>query len=153
MPKLFFEDFAPGQVREFGPRVVTREEIVAFATEFDPQPMHVDEDAARASMLDGLAASGWHTCCIVMRMMIDGFLLDSSSMGAGAVDEVKWLVPVRPGDRLTLRTTVAGTRASRSRPELGFVSVLFELFNQEGVLAMTLTAPLMLGTRAGKAAS
>jgi len=151
MPKLYFEDFSPGQVREFGPRTVTREEIVEFAAEFDPQPMHLDETAGRASMLGGLAASGWHTCCISMRMMIDDFILNSSSMGANAVDEVKWLAPVRPGDALTLRTTVKDTRASRSRPELGFVTVLLELLNQNGVCVMTLQAPLMLGTRSGPA--
>ena len=85
MRKLYFEDFKPGSVSEYGPRPITREEIVAFAAEFDPQPMHLDEDAARATMLGGLAASGWHTCSLVMRMMCDGFLLQSSSMGAGTV--------------------------------------------------------------------
>jgi acyl dehydratase len=149
MPTLYFEDFAPGQVREFGPRVVTREEIVSFAAEFDPQPMHLDEEAARGTLLGGLGASGFHSCCIMMRMMIDGFLLDSSSMGANAVDEVKWLAPVRPGDALTLRATVKDVRASRSRPELGFVTMGMELINQHGACVLTLQSPLMLGTRAG----
>jgi acyl dehydratase len=152
MPKLYFEDFAAGQIREFGPRAVTREEIVAFAAEFDPQPMHMDEEAARASLLGGLGASGFHTIGIMMRMIVDGILLNSSSMGANAVDDVRWLVPVRPGDALTLRATVKETRAARSRPELGFVTTLFEMFNQDGVRVMTLTSPLMLGTRAGSPA-
>lgn len=152
MPKLYWEDFAPGSVSEFGPRLLTRDEIVAFAAEFDPQPMHLDEDAARASMLGGLAASGWHACCILMRMCADGFLLNSSSMGAPGVDEVKWLAPLRPGDRLTLRTTVLETRASNSRPDLGFVRFLFELRNASGATAMTLTTSLMLGRRNGRAA-
>ena len=102
MTKRTFEDFTPGMVIETGPRLVTREEIVAFAAEFDPQPMHLDEDAARASILGGLAASGWHTCCLMMRMACDGFVLDSSSMGAPGVDEVKWLKPLRPGTTRTL---------------------------------------------------
>ena len=149
MPKLYFEDFLPGAVNQYGPRLVTREDIVAFAAEFDPQPMHLDEAAGAESMLGGLAASGWHSCCLMMRMMADGFLLDSSSMGAGGVDEVKWLKPVRPGDSLSLRTTVIETRASKSRPELGLVTMLMELIDQAGETAMTLQAPLMLGRRNG----
>lgn len=152
--KLYFEDFIPGSAVEYGPRLVTREEIIAFAAEFDPQPMHLDEEAARATMLGGLAASGWHTCCITMRMMVDGFILDSSSMGAPGVEEVKWLAPVRPGDRLTLRATVMNTRASRSRPNMGLVGFLFELFNGANECVMTLTTSLMMGRRgASKPAS
>ena len=149
MPKLYFEDFKPGVFGEFGPRLITREEIVAFAAEFDPQPMHLDEDAARETLLHGLAASGWHTCGVMMRMLCDGFLLDSSSMGANAVDEVRWMKPVRPGDTLTLRITVLETRASRSRPDIGFVSVLIEMINQTGTAVMTLKNALMFGTRTG----
>jgi acyl dehydratase len=145
--KLHFEDFQPGQVTEYGPRLVTREEIVAFAAEFDPQPMHLDEDAARDTMLGGLAASGWHSCCILMRMAADGFILNSASMGSGGVGEVKWLKPVRPGDQLTLRATVMDARVSKSRPEMGLVSFLYEMFNQRGDCVMTLTTPLMLGRR------
>src|SRR5690348_5839361 len=114
MAKLYFEDFKPGSVTEYGPRLVTREEIVAFAAEFDPQPMHLDEEAARSSMLGGLAASGWHTCCLLMRMAADGFILNSASMGAPGVDEVKWLRPLRPGTRVTLRVNVLESRVSNS---------------------------------------
>jgi acyl dehydratase len=145
--KIYFEDFKPGVFAEYGPRVITREEIVAFAAEFDPQPMHLDEEAARETMLGGLSASGWHTCGIMMRMLCDGFLLNSSSLGANAVDEVRWIKPVRPGDALTLRLTVLETRASKSRPEMGFVTVLIEMINQTGVTVMTLTNPLIFGTR------
>jgi acyl dehydratase len=153
MSKLHWEDFAKGDVAEYGPRTVTREEIVAFAAEFDPQPIHLDDTAARASMLGGLSASGWHTCAITMRMMADGFLLDSSSMGAPGVDEVRWLVPLRPDDRIVLRTTVLDTRVSRSRPELGFVTFRFELVNQGGTVVMRMTASLMLGRRSAGAAA
>jgi acyl dehydratase len=145
--KLYWEDFTPGRVFEYGPRRISREEIVAFAAEFDPQPMHLDEEAARATLLGGLSASGWHACSILMRMSTDSFVLNSASMGAPGVDEVKWLMPIRPDDRLTLRSTVLETRLSRSRPEMGFVRFMFELFNQSGALAMSLTTALMMTRR------
>jgi acyl dehydratase len=147
MAKRYFEDFAAGMVIEHGPRLVTREEIVAFAAEFDPQPMHLDEEAARNSILGGLAASGWHTCCLLMRMACDGFVLDSSSMGAPGVDEVKWLKPLRPGTHITLRTTVLEIRTSKSRPEMGFVKVLMEVLDDEGGRIMTLTTSMLMGRR------
>jgi acyl dehydratase len=147
VPKLYWEDFNKGNVAEYGPRLVTREEIVAFAAEFDPQPFHLDEDAARASMFGGLAASGWHSCSLLMRIIADGFVVNSSSMGSPGVEEVKWLAPVRPGDRLTVRATVLETRASRTRPEMGLVNFLFEMFNQAGVRVMILTTTSMFGRR------
>jgi acyl dehydratase len=152
VPQYHFEDFVPGQVREYGPRHVTREEILAFAAEFDPQPMHLDEEAARGSLLGGLAASGWHTCCLMMRMMADGFLLDTASMGSPGVDEVRWLRPVRPDDRLTLRASVREARVSQSRPERGLVGFLFEMHNAQGECVMMQTCTIMIGRRAAKAA-
>jgi acyl dehydratase len=149
--KLHWEDFSPGRVFEHGPRRVTREEIVAFAAEFDPQPMHLDEVAARATLLGGLSASGWHACGMLMRMCTDGFLLNSTSMGAPGVEEVRWLIPIRPDEQLTLRATVLETRASGSRPDMGFVRFAFELFNQAGRRAMTLTTSLMMRRRDGTA--
>ena len=118
-----------GSVAEYGPRLVTAEEIVAFGREFDPQPFHIDEQAARATMFGGLAASGWHNCGLLMRIISDGFILGSSFMGSPGVDEVRWFAPVRPGDRLSVRVTVLETRASTSKPDLGFVRFLFEMFN------------------------
>jgi acyl dehydratase len=147
MSKRYFEDFTVGMVIEHGPRLVTREEIVAFAAEFDPQPMHLDEEAARASILGGLAASGWHTCCLLMRMACDSFVLDSSSMGAPGIDEVKWLKPLRPGTHITLRTTVLDTRVSNSRPEMGFVKVRMDVRGDEGDPIMTLTTSMIMGRR------
>ena len=108
LSKLYFEDFQPGHTTEYGPRLVTREEIIAFAAQYDPQPMHLDEAAGQKSLLGGLGASGWHSCGIMMRMICDGFMLNSASMGAGGVDEVQWLRPIRPGDRLTLARHRAG---------------------------------------------
>jgi acyl dehydratase len=146
VPSLYWEDYTPGRVFAHGPRLVTREEIIAFAAEFDPQPMHLDEDAARGTMLGGLAASGWHSCAMLMRLMTDGFLGDSSSMGAPGVDELRWLKPVRPGDQLTLRSEVVEARASR-RPERGFVKFRQALLNQAGETVLTLEFSAMFGRR------
>jgi acyl dehydratase len=148
MAKRFFEDFTPGMLIEHGPRLVTREEIVAFAAEFDPQPMHLDEEAARASILGGLAASGWHTCCLLMRMACDSFVLDSSSMGAPGIDEVKWLKPLRPGTQITLRVTVLDVSVSKSRPEMGFVKTRMEILDDDRAEIMILTASMIMGRRA-----
>jgi acyl dehydratase len=125
-----------------------RDDMVAFAAEFDPQPMHLDEDAARATMLGGLCASGWFACCILMRMCAEAFVLDSSSMGAPDVDEVRWLKPIRPNDQIVLRATVLDTRASRSRPDMGFVRFSFDLFNQRDEHVVALTTSMMMGRRA-----
>jgi len=147
VPRYYWEDFTPGRIFEHGPRRLSRDEMMAFAAEFDPQPMHLDEVAARATMMGGLCASGWYVCCILMRMCADAFVLDSSSMGAPGVDEVKWLLPVRPDDEIRLRATVADVRASNSRPDMGFVKFNFELFNAAGQRVMTLTTSLMMGRR------
>ena len=132
VPKYYFEDFSTDWTAEYGPRRVTREEIIGFAAQFDPQPMHLDETAGKASILGGLSASGWHTCAMFMRMLCDGFLLDSTSQGAPGVDQLKWKRPVLAGDTLNGRVTVLGKRTSKSRPQLGFVSMRAELFNQRG---------------------
>jgi len=147
VPQLQWEDFTPGRVFEHGPRRLPRDEMIAFAAEFDPQLMHLDEEAARATMLGGLAASGWYACCILMRMCVDAFVGNSSSMGAPGVDEVRWLLPILPDDALSLRATVLETRASKSRPDMGFVRFEFELFNARDQRVMTLITSLMLGRR------
>jgi acyl dehydratase len=146
--KRHWEDFAKGAVEIYGPRLVTREEIVAFAAEFDPQPMHLDEAAASATMLGGLAASGWHSCCLLMRMIADGFLLDSTSMGAPGVDELRWLRPLRPGTQIRVRATVLDKRPSQSRPERGFVRFLFEVLDENDDVLTDLTCSQMLVRRA-----
>ena len=121
MAKLYFEDFSVGTVAEYGDTLVTAEEIKAFAAEFDPQPMHLDENAASQSMLRGLSGSGWHLCSLMMRMMADGFITRAASLGSPGVDEVRWLSPLRPGDDLMLDVDVLEARTSKSRPELGIV--------------------------------
>ena len=147
MNTLIFEDFKPGHLGRFGPRRVTAEEIRAFAAEFDPQPMHVDEEAARAGMMGGLCASGWHSCAIMMRIIADGFVLDTASMGATGCGEVKWLAPVRPGDTLRVRMHVVDKRASHSRPEMGFVNARLDMLNAGDVCVMTLTPHFMIERR------
>ena len=111
--KRYWEDFQPGEVAILGPRLVTREEIIAFAAEFDPQPMHLDEVAASATLLGGLGASGWHSCCLLMRVIADGFVNHAHSMGAPGVDEVRWLKPLRPNTQVRDR---AGDARSQKPP-------------------------------------
>lgn len=147
MPQLFWEDFTPGRVFEHGPRRLPRDEMIAFAAEFDPQPMHLDEVAAKETLLGGLSASGWYLCCILMRMCVDAFVGNSTSMGAPGVEEVRWLAPVRPDEELSLKATVLDVRASKSRPDMGLVRYEFELFNATGQRVMTLITSLMMGRR------
>ncbi|MEA2930275.1 MAG: hypothetical protein QOG38_2703, partial [Hyphomicrobiales bacterium] len=141
---FYFEDFSPGWTAEYGPRRITRQEIIEFASQFDPQPMHLDEQAASRTMLGGLGASGWHTCAFMMRMIADGLLADAASMGSPGIEEVKWLKPVRPGDSLTVRGRVVSARASRSKPDRGFVTLSWEVSNARGETVMTLVCPQML---------
>jgi acyl dehydratase len=152
MAKLYWEDFEPGAVAVYGPRLVTREEIVAFAAEFDPQPMHLDEAAASATLLGGLGASGWHSCSLLMRMIADGFVLNSSSMGSPGIDDIRWLRPLRPGTRVRVRATVVETRASKSRPEMGMVKFLFEMIDETEVPLTSVSTTLMMGRRTPGAA-
>jgi acyl dehydratase len=147
MSLLYWEDFGAGSVAHYVPRTIMREEILAFAAEFDPQPMHADEEAARATMLGGLVASGWHTCAIAMRMMADGFVLKSASMGSPGVEEVRWLRPVRPGDSLTLRARVVETRPSGSRPGMGLIKFHYEMLDQSDNCVMTLVSTMMIARR------
>jgi acyl dehydratase len=152
VPRIHWDDFSPGQVIECGSRLVTRNEIVAFAAEYDPQPMHLDEHAARATLLGGLVASGWHSCCILMRMMSDSLLGEAAFMGAPGVEEVKWLAPIRPGERIKARGMVLETRPSRSRPDMGFVKFRFELIGASEQSVMILTVSPMFARRAASAA-
>lgn len=144
---LYWEDFTPGKCITCGPKSVTREEIISFAQEFDPQPMHLDEEAAANSLLGGLAASGWHSCAILMSMMCEGYLLNSSSMGAPGVDEVKWLAPLHAGDTLRLKITVLESRASASRTDMGLVRMIYEMTNQKDDLVMTMNCMSMFSRR------
>src|SRR3977135_1037565 len=116
---LTFEDFPPGRFGTFGPRHVTREEILAFAAEFDPQPMHLDDEAAKRSMLGGLAGSGWHLCSIMMRMMFDGYIGRTASLGSPGVNELRWLAPFRPPAELRPRALHRPRGLQGPRPQRG----------------------------------
>ncbi len=148
---LTFEDFPPGHFGTFGPRRVTREEILAFAAEFDPQPMHLDEEAAKRSMLKGLSGSGWHLCSIMMRMMFDGFIGRTASLGSPGVNEMRWLAPLRPGDDLTLDVEVAEARVSRSRPETGIVTFKAAPAMRPGRRCAEMVSPIIVARRAPRA--
>ena len=149
---LSFEDFPPGPFASYGPRHVTREEMLAFAAEFDPQPMHLDEGAASRSMLNGLSGSGWHLCSIVMRMMFDGYIGNTASLGSPGVNELKWLAPFRPGDDLTLDVDVVEARVSRSRPETGIVTFKCIVRNAAGQALAEMTSPIIVKRREAVAA-
>ncbi len=147
MPDIYFEDLAAGQEYDLGSRTLDSDAIVDFATEFDPQPFHVDEDAAEQSIYGGLIASGWQTCCVYMRLLCDSFLLQVNSMGSPGVDELRWLGPVRPGDTLSAKLRIDEVRVSKSKPDRGIVMTAGEVRNQDGVLVLTLKSPLMVRRR------
>jgi acyl dehydratase len=129
--RFFWEDFPVGQVREFGAYRVTREAVLAFAREFDPQPFHLDDDAAEASLFGRLAASGWHTCAMAMRMMCDAYLLESASLGSPGLEKLSWTKPVYPGDTLHVRLEVLESRALASRPGVGLIRSRWNVMNQD----------------------
>jgi len=133
----YWEDIKEGEVVELGSRTMDKERMIAFAREFDPQPFHVDEQAAKESVWGGLIASGWLTGSVLMRLLCDGFLRDTASIGSPGIDELRWLKPVRPGDTLTGRLTMLESTPSRSKPDLGIVRSLMEVLNQRGEVVMS----------------
>ena len=136
--RYFWEDFQPGRVREFGATTVSRDAVLAFASQFDPQPFHVDEDAARESLFGGLCASGWHTCAMAMRMMCDDYLIEAASLGSPGIDNLRWLKPVYPGDTLSVRLEVLEARPMASRPGVGLVRSRWEVRNQRAEPVLTM---------------
>ena len=136
IPRLFWEDFPAGQRREFGAMPVSREAVIAFASQFDPQPFHLDDEAAAASLFGRLSASGWHTCAMAMRMMCDDYLLDAASLGSPGIDSLRWLKPVYPGDTLRMRMDVLEARPMNSKPHVGLVRSRWELHNQDGATVL-----------------
>jgi acyl dehydratase len=146
-PRVWFEDLVPGEDYVLGSMTLSEADIVAFASAWDPQPMHLSRAAASETFLGDLTASGWHTCCILMRLMCDGFLRDAAGMGAASIEEVRWLEPVHPGDTLTGKRTVLEARRSRSRPDLGIVRCRYVLVNQRGVTVLVATFPAFYACR------
>ncbi|MFY9476342.1 MAG: MaoC family dehydratase [Aquabacterium sp.] len=143
----YWEDINEGLVLEFGPKKVDRDEVIRFATDFDPQPFHLSEEAGKASLFGGLAASGWHTAGMVMRLMCDGFLLKSSSLGSPGLDSLKWLRPVMVGDEIRARMTVLGRRPMKSKPSVGLVQTRWEAVNQRDEVVMTIENWAMFGRK------
>jgi acyl dehydratase len=145
--RWYWEDFPVGNVREFGAYAVTRDAVVDFAAQFDPQPFHLDEKAAEGSLFGKLSASGWHTCAIAMRMMCDDYLLESSSLGSPGIDSLRWTKPVFPGDTLSVRLTTLEARPMASRPKVGLVLSKWEVLNQHHEMVLTMQGWGMFGRR------
>lgn len=145
--KLHYEDFTLGRRFPLGPKIADAEEIIEFAAEFDPQPMHLSEQAGRASILGGLSASGWHTSAMFMRMMIDSYLIHAASEGAPGIEYMQWRRPVLAGDTLSGHSTVEEARILRSRPHLGIVTLKHELQNQRGELVLASRNAIMMRRR------
>jgi acyl dehydratase len=144
---IHWEDLQPGSVRELGTVSPTAEEIKEFAGRYDPQPFHLDEEAGRQSIFGGLCASGWHTCALAMRLTVDNLLRHSTSQGSPGLENLRWLKPVYPGDRLTLKHVTLESKPMRKRPEVGMVRARWELFNQHGEPVLQMEGWGMFGRR------
>jgi|UniRef100_UPI0035B46F95 acyl dehydratase len=131
-PTYYWEDLEVGSTRELGSVSPTREQILDFARQFDPQPFHLDDAAAEASVFGRLCASGWHTCAMAMRLMVDNFLSQAAALGSPGLESLKWTKPVYPGDTLRLRHRVIDRRPMASRPHVGLVRTVWEMHNQHG---------------------
>jgi acyl dehydratase len=143
----YFEDYAPGVTHQFGSIAVEEDEVIRFARRYDPQPFHTDPEAARSSIYGGLIASGWHTAGLMMRLAVEHYFSDVSSLGSPAVDELRWPRPVRPGDTLSVRATVLAARRSQSKPDRGIVHTFIEVLNQRGDVVMSAKAVNLIKTR------
>jgi acyl dehydratase len=148
MTERYFEDYVPGSVHDLGTASISEAEIVDFARRYDPQPFHIDADAARHTQFGGLIASGWQTAGLMMRLAVDHYLSSVASLASPGVDEVRWTQPVRPGDTLSVRATVLEARPSASKPDRGLVRTFFEVLNQRGEIVMTVKGINVLKRRA-----
>jgi acyl dehydratase len=147
----YVEDFPVGVRRHIGSRTVDEAEVIRFAKEFDPQPFHIDKEAAAAGFYGGIIASGWHTCGMTMRLMVDGYLSDSAALGSPGIDELRWLKPVRPGDTLTVYSTVADVKISTTKPDRAVMTTKTEVENQNGEVVLTMLGKTMMKRRPGAA--
>jgi len=152
MKKLYLEDFAVGQVYASGPRRVGLDDILRFATEFDPQPYHLDDEAARETAFKGLAASGWHTAAITMRMMVDGEFKPADGILGVGFDDLSWPRPVRPGDELHAKSEILEVRPSKSRPDRGMIKVRTTTYNQNDEPVQFFTGNLLVPRRTASSA-
>ena len=147
-----FEDIVLGETIPLGPRKVSKADILEFATEFDPFPFHLDEKAAKASLLGGLAASGWQTGALSLRMLVDGFLSKTASMGGLGFSDLKWKKPVMKGDTISGTATISNLRRSNTHPEMGIVTIALDMQNQKGETVMTLNLANLIEVRDPSAA-
>ena len=147
MTLLHDQDFTVGREFALGPYPVTKDEVIGFAREFDPQPFHLDEAAAKASIFGGLCASGWHSCAMLMRMMCDAYLNNTASLGSSGLSEVKWLKPVFVGETLAGKMTVLSARISAKRPGMGIVECRWDLRNDKGEKKVEETGIHFIGVR------
>ena len=136
---LHYEDFPEGLVIPLGTYHLSKDEVIAYAREWDPQPFHIDEAAGERSVLGGLAASGWQSCAILIRLSVEGYANKSAAMASNSMEETRWLRPVLAGETLTGRATVLSRRVSAKRPEMGILKMKFELLNSEGELKVEIT--------------
>jgi acyl dehydratase len=146
--KRHYEDIEVGKPLSYGAYAVTKDEIFEFARAYDPQPHHIDEEAAKLSLVKGLCASGWHSCAIFMRMLYDGMLADCAALGASGIDEVRWMKPVRPGHVLKARSTCLEKRVMRSRPGVGVCKMHHDILSQDDELLMTMENSFFIAVRA-----
>ena len=144
---IWWEDFKVGERSEMGRHTFATDEIIAFARQFDPQPFHTDADAARDTPFGGLIASGWHTCAVGMRLMVENYIGRTVSLGSPGIDDIRWLKPVRAGDTLTYSRIVIESRASASRAGVGLVKHRWEAVNQSGETVLTMEDWGMYGRR------
>ncbi len=144
---MYLQDYHPGYAVDLEPITVDLDEVITFGRRYDPQPFHIDPDAAAEGPFGGIIASGWQTCAMMMRVLVDGFLSPKSSLGAPGVDEVRWLAPVRPADELRARVTVLDTRVSKSKPDRGILRTAIEVRNQDDVVVLSLNATTMVRCR------
>jgi acyl dehydratase len=146
----YFEDYVPGSIHEFGSITVEQEEVITFAKKFDPQDFHTDPEAAKQTIFGGLIASGWHTAGLMMRLYADYYLSKIASLSSPGVDELRWKLPVRPGDELSLRVTVTEARRSNSKPDRGIVRSFIEVLNQNHEVVLSMSALNLLLCRNSK---
>ncbi len=145
MFKIYFEDLEPGKTENIGTYDVSKEEIIEFASKYDPQPFHINEDIAKQSVFGSLCASGWHTCAMTMRVLVDHLMKQGlASQGSPGVDDIRWKRPVFPGDTLHVKGCVLEKRDSKSRPNLGLAKSRYQVFNQNDDLLMEMTTNVMV---------
>ncbi len=135
---MYFEDYQVGQKSQFGAYEVTKNEVKEFASKYDPQFFHLDDEAAKDSLFGGLCASGWHTGAMFMRMLIDNLPEEHGSLGSPGINNLKWLKPVYPGYILSVNALVTECRLSKSKPGVGLVCMSYEIVNQDNLTVMTL---------------